>query len=77
MNDNETNESILSEESSSNESIVDIYKDFPKCSNLFLKKLKETFDIRKMCRYTDKVEYLRGIQDVLDFIEQAQKSDKD
>ena len=72
MQDNETHDSILNNEDK-NDVVMDLYKDFPNFSQTFLKKLKETFDIRKMCRYTDKVEYLRGVQDVLDFLDNVQK----
>lgn len=70
--ENETHDSIMNDEIKDN-AIMDIYKDFPNFSQTFLKKLKETFDIRKMCRYTDKVEYLRGVQDVIDFLDNVQK----
>lgn len=48
----------------------DPYKDFPKCSKTYLKRLKDVFDIRKMIRYSSTTkDYLQGVQDVLDFIE--------
>ena len=53
--------------------VEDIYKDFPKCSLKFIERLKEVFDIRKMVHYKPSTEYLKGVQDVLDFIELSNK----
>jgi len=66
--DIEDKKSMIAEESEDN--VVDPFKDFPRCSKVFLEKLKEVFDIRKLIRYSQTNDYLRGVQDVLDFIEQ-------
>lgn len=75
MTDNDTKNSIISEEKTdTNDSVaLDLYKDFPSFSNTFLKKLQETFDIRRMCRYVDNVHYLQGVQDVLNFLENCKR----
>lgn len=74
MSKEDLNESILATDATR----INFYEDFPKCSNTFLKKLKEQFDIRKMIHYSsDDARYLKGVQDVLDFIEFTQKQHKE
>ena len=74
MVDEGVGESIMKEDTPAVEAdCMNLYKDFPSFSNTFYKKLKETFDVRKMCRYTDKIEYLRGVQDVLDFLDNVRR----
>lgn len=46
----------------------------PECSPAFLAGLKEMFDVRRMVRMPNvSVEYLRGVQEVLDAIESNNK----
>lgn len=72
----EENKSIMSQ--AEEDAVVEsLYKDFPRCSNKFLEELKKTYDIRKLVRYSESTDYLRGVQDVLDFIEMTQKKDSE
>ena len=66
MNSTEDKDSVLATNA---EGQHDPFEDFPKCSNVFLKKLKEVFDIRKIIKHNPDVNYLKGVQEVLDFIE--------
>lgn len=43
---------------------------FPVVSKELLDALKEELDIRKIIKYNPSVEYLKGIQDTIDFLEQ-------
>lgn len=49
---------------------IDIDDYFPVVSKELLDALKEELDIRKMIKYNPSVEYLKGIQDTIDFLEQ-------
>lgn len=51
----------------------------PECSPEFLRVLKNIFDTRRMLRYKEGVslEYLKGIQEVLDYIEINNNNDHD
>lgn len=50
-------------------------QEVPECSQAFLNALKEHFDIRKLIyEKTASVDYLLGIQEVLDFIENNNES---
>lgn len=43
---------------------------FPVVSKELLDALKDKLDIRKTIKYNPSVEYLRGVQDTIDFLEQ-------
>lgn len=49
---------------------IDIDDYFPVVSKELLDALKEELDIRKIIKYNPSVEYLKGIQDTIDFLEQ-------
>lgn len=46
-----------------------IAENFPLIPKELLESLKEYYDIRKLVKYSDSVDYLRGVQEVLDFLE--------
>lgn len=53
--------------------LEDIIENFPLVSKELLDNLKKCLDIRKMVKYCDTAEYLRGIQDAIDFLESRYK----
>lgn len=63
----EEKESIINEKSS--EDIVEDEKQCPPISKELLDHLKDTFDVRKMLSYSVELEYLKGIQSVLNYLE--------
>lgn len=56
-----------------NKDLSYIIENFPLVPKELLDNLKECFDIRKMVKYNSSVEYLKGVQDVLDFLETRYK----
>jgi hypothetical protein len=56
--------------------IIDELEYFPNVPKELLDRLKEDFDIRKMLKYRPDVEYLKGVQAVLDYLEEKHESNK-
>lgn len=56
-----------------NKNLSYIIENFPLIPKELLDSLNECFDIRKMVKYDSSVEYLKGVQDVLDFLETRYK----
>lgn len=49
--------------------VEDSNDDFPLVNKELLERLKKDLDIRKLIKYNPSVEYLKGVQDTLDYLE--------
>lgn len=48
---------------------IDLDEYFPVVSKELLDALKDKLDIRKVIKYNPSIDYLKGIQDTIDFLE--------
>lgn len=56
-----------------NKSLEELIGNFPLVPKELLDYFKECMDIRRMVKYCDSADYLRGVQDALDFLEARYK----
>lgn len=53
--------------------LSELIENFPLVSKELLDSIKKCLDIRKMVKYSDSADYLRGVQDAIDFLEARYK----